>query len=141
MTSVQTVEDYVATHFEQWANETVVESCRAFARAAGHGPKFLERIKFKRTGLLTGWVELDYLGPNNEPIGLWIEEDTKAHDIEGNPILHWVDEETGEDVFRAHVHHPGTKGQHIMKLGAKFGFPRLQQKIIDESNRFTGAKA
>ena len=55
-------------------------------------------------------------GPTAE-YGAAIEYGTRPHEIRAKhaKALHWVDPETGEDVFRRKVMHPGTRPQPYMR--------------------------
>lgn len=69
----------------------------------------------------------------------YVEYGTRPHVIEPRKpggVLHWHDPRTGEDVFARRVHHPGTKGQHMVAIGAamtEFQFEGgLVADILDE---------
>jgi len=125
-------------HFEEWVSSTIVDSCKAFARAAGMSERYMSSIKFARLGPLRCEVYLDYFGPKGEPLGLWFEEGTKPHPIVAKyaPFLYFFWPKLKKYVSFKRVNHPGTKGLHIMRNGAKFGMPRLNQKIITETDKY-----
>lgn len=130
------VEKYIVSNFEELVNSTVVDSCKAFARAAGHSQHFLDSIKFVRTGPMKGKVILDLVDEKGEPIGIFVEKDTKEHDIRGTEHPLGPMEGVGKSRFYWSVHHPGTTGQHIMERGDKFGTPRLADKVIEQTNEY-----
>jgi len=47
----------------------------------------------------------------NSGYGLFVDVDTKAHKIKGNPFLRF--EIGGKTIYRRQVFHPGTKGQKL----------------------------
>jgi hypothetical protein len=131
-----TIERFAEANFERWVKDTVLDAAKAFAVAAGHSEDFIDSIKFVRTGPTKGYVVLDLVGPHNEPIGLFVEKDTKPHEIRGTDHPLGPMEGVGKSRWYWGVHHPGTTGQHIMERGAKFGMPRFHDKVISDTNSF-----
>lgn len=129
---------FVQQNLESWIESTVVDSVKSFARASGASQKYLDSIKIIRTGPYTADVILDYQGEKGEPLGIWREKGTRPHPIVAfrSPFLYFYWEKLKRYVSFRKVRHPGTKAMHIMENGAKYGMPRLRQKIISETNNF-----
>lgn len=92
--------DNLAFRFRQ----QIVENFEAYA--ARHGYELdgaLADIRVTDVDRRDDGVRVRIEGPH--PLALF-EFGARPHPIEGDP-LHWVDEETGEDVFVQHVDHPG----------------------------------
>ncbi len=71
-----------------------------------------------KTGTLKGSVRKSVIGKTGKVettagYGLYVDEDTKAHKITGNPLLafQW----RGKLFIRHSVNHPGTKGQQFRR--------------------------
>jgi hypothetical protein len=75
----------------------------------------VKRIEKTVTGDIQIRVQADTTpcSPSRRSYSLYVEDDTKAHDIVGNPILafNWG----GAMAFFTSVHHPGTKGVHYFR--------------------------
>lgn len=70
--------------------------------------------------------------------GLYVDEDTSPHVIQGNPILRF--EVDGEIIFRRKINHPGTKGQHFRrKTLDNFQF-RFLNRVRDVWNELMGVR-
>lgn len=100
-----------ATNFdEQW---------QAFEQEAG--PLLADEVS-NQAPVETGWLANNqdwrdqegvlqvYETDNRGPIPAYVIRGTMPHPIDPvrAQMLHWVDRETGEDVFARHVDHPGT---------------------------------
>jgi HK97 gp10 family phage protein len=85
------------------------------------------RVQFTRTGKRSR-LRVGFLAP----YGLFVEEDTKPHIIRPKRIngrlRFQVD---GKWVFAKEVHHPGTKGQHMIRLGVKDAAPQVRQIYLN----------
>lgn len=130
---------YISQNLVKWAEETVLDSVKAHANAAGVPPAYLSALRIEQTGWISARVILDWQGPHGEPLGIWFEKGTKQHIIRATTarVLRWIDKKSGGKTrFAKAVKHPGTKALRIMELGAKSGVPRLWQKICVETSKF-----
>lgn len=92
---------------EEWNLEAIAESVE-IRQARGAGGQFT-----------TGW-EAEWTAETDDGIPLIdiFEFGVEGpYPIHGNPVLHWTDPETGEDIFRAKVMHPGIPAVAAVRIG------------------------
>lgn len=124
---------YMDIILDKEVEESIVETAKSLARYFGRSQRFVNSIKWVRTGFLKGYVELDYFGPDGQPLGIFFEKGTKAHGPVTAPKLHWKDEETGEHIFADWVR--GIVALRIMENAAKMGMPALKTRLITKTNK------
>ena len=112
--------------------ESIVETAKSIARYFGRSQRFQDSIKWVRTGFLKGYVELDYFGPNGEPLGIYFEKGTKDHGPVTAPFLHWKDEH-GKHIYAKWVR--GIVSLRIMEDAARLGIPALKTRLIIKTNQ------
>jgi hypothetical protein len=118
--------------------ESIVETAKSLARYFGRSQRFVDSIKWVRTGFLKGYVELDYFGPDGEPLGVFFEKGTRDHGPVKAPFLHWKDEK-GKDIYAKWVR--GIVALHIMETAAKMGLPALKTRLANKvSDRMEEAR-
>lgn len=139
------IEEYADSVLSDTIDETILESCRTVARAAGMRQAYLDEIKFEKKGFLKGdvvneWTSLskDALG-KGVPLALFFEDGTVTHFIEPldpDGVLVWEDPDTGETRYsKGHIV-AGIKAMKIMINGFKFGLDRFIQTLVNKINRF-----
>lgn len=134
--------EYIDSNLEEWATDEVVEAAQQIAWQEGLSQNAIAAIHIERVDFLKIKLVWDLFGPNGEPLGVWLEEDTKEHIIEakgflggGAESLMWRDK-GGKPIFRKKVKHPGTKGKHIIERGWNEGKKRLERRISRETNNW-----
>jgi hypothetical protein len=82
---------------------------------------FDDAVKFwRKPPVFRGYVRISgdkiyiSVGTSDKIFGYW-DQGTEPHIIRATnaKMLHWVDQNTGEDRFAKEVHHPGFEGRHI----------------------------
>jgi hypothetical protein len=97
-------------------------------RAAKHGAEVAKGGGWRdRTGKLRatiihkgiGWSGQTYWGAFQTQVGyaVYVEYDTKPHEIRGNPMLAFYWESRGVNFVGPKVNHPGTTGFGYMRVG------------------------
>lgn len=136
------IDKFIDQNIVQWAEEELLQRAQKIGWSHGLsenaiGAMFVEKVGFKAVDLV--W---DYRGPHDEPIHLFIEEDTDAHTIEakgkffgGADYLMWRDK-MGKPIFRKKVKHPGTKGKHIIRQAKNEGIPELKNRVNRETQKW-----
>jgi hypothetical protein len=88
-----------------------------------------------RTGYLRDSIHADIEGPlqvmlrADASYAAMLEYGTRAHDIFGNPVLHW--QKNGQDFFATRVHHPGTRPYLFLNGAIDEGLESLLQDLTD----------
>lgn len=124
-------------------DDTILESCRTVARAAGMTQGYIDAIAFERTGFLKGDVLNDFSETNNDAIGSevpladFFEDGTTTHFHEPRTedgTLAW--EEDGQTKFSKGHWIRGIRAMKIMENGFNFGLPIFIEKLTQRINRF-----
>lgn len=136
------IDRYIDNNILEWGNEIILTAAKNNARAAGLSDTAIEGIKLIHNGFKKVRLQWEYWGPNGEPIHFYIENDTMPHVIRakgksygGANILRWF-AESGKPIFRPEVHHPGTKGKHIIRNSWEEARPRFIEKITSETENY-----
>jgi len=122
---------FIDENIVEWLDTTVGEDSRHLAMAYGLPFHVVREIKTKHTGYMEAQVVNDYQ-KDGVPIGVFLNNGTKAHDIWGNPLLsfNWL----GRHWVLPHVYHPGTEGYHYMEGGHRTGMVTFK-KLLDSNIR------
>lgn len=136
------VDKFIDQNCVQWAEEEVLTIAQKLAWNKGLSENAISAMYVEKTGFKAWDLIWDYRGPNEEPISLFLEEDTEVHDIfakgkafGGADMLTWVDK-MGHRVFRKKVRHPGTKGMHIIKRAWEDGKSKFQNRMVTETQKY-----
>ena|SRR2546426_4818281 len=135
------IDQFININIQSWAEEELLQRAQKLGWAKGLSENALSYmwIETQQIGNKIG-VDLiwDYKGPNDEPISVFLENGTRAHEIVakgkimgGSDVLAWQGKD-GKMVFRPKVKHPGTQGMFIIKRAMEEGFPRLKSRIKKE---------
>lgn len=60
-----------------------------------------------------------------------LEVGVRPHEIEGNPVLRWVDRETGEEIYAVKVQHPGVPALGFIREGFRRALRAMQDVDFD----------
>ncbi len=77
--------------------------------------KELWKMRMSRRGTVESYI-IKNTYPNQNVI-LWMEEGTPPHEIRPKKpggVLHWIDDDTGQDMFAKLVRHPGTPAYRMV---------------------------
>jgi hypothetical protein len=139
------VEEFADSVLSETVSQTILESCKTVARAAGMRQGYLDAISFEKLGFLKGDVINDWTSESRDalgvgvPLAVYFEDGTIIHFIEPldpDGVLAWEDEDTGETHFSKGHWVKGIQAMKIMANGFKFGLDRFVEKLIGKINRF-----
>ena len=145
---------------DYYYNKFVIPECQRLALAANLPMGFVTGFEFRKTGFCQGKV-VNTFGNKDEPLAKWYNYGTKryyriapkvehppggpraARDVEDvgeghiqHPsVLHWKDPETGEDVYRPEVIHPGFPRTEILEIGVQEGLKILKIEVEKDVRR------
>ena len=133
---------FVDENIIQWAEDEILGPTQSIAWGEGLSEHVISTIQIERIGFLKINLVWNLFGPNDEPLGVWLEEGTMPHLIEakgeengGANSLMWRDK-GGRPIFRKKVKHPGTTGKHIMKRGWEAGRKAFENRIVRETTAY-----
>ncbi|MBL4817987.1 MAG: hypothetical protein JKY15_01970 [Deltaproteobacteria bacterium] len=141
------VEEFADSIMIETVQETILESCKTVARAAGMKQGYLDAISFEKNGFLKGDVINDYSKPSKDALGSvvpladYFEDGTVTHFIEpldpdgvlAFPIQSGAITVTG---FSKGHWVKGIRAMKIMSNGFKFGLERFLDVLTSKINRF-----
>ena len=136
------IEDFINDQTVNIAERTFGEEFLKLADAEGMSARYKQSLKIK-TDFGKLFLELDYQGDNNEPLGVWFEHGTKDHFIEpkgggsqfgkiskefggkfvGANVLSWV--ENGQRFFSKGHFVKGIQARQIMERMVRLGLPKF----------------
>jgi hypothetical protein len=119
------VDQILDENLEYLMNEYMIPEVKGAARAASVPQKFVDGIKFVRTGNNEGNV-VNTWGSKELPLALWFNHGTKDHGSLGTWPLHWKDS-AGKDIFAMYVR--GVPRTEAMEIGMMLGKKRLIQEV------------
>lgn len=119
------VDQMLDENLEYLMNTYMIPEVKSAARAANVPQKFVDGIKFVRTGNNEGDV-VNVWGTREKPLALWFNYGTKDHGALGNWALHWKNA-AGDDIYAMFVR--GVPRTEAMEIGIQLGIKRLIQEV------------
>lgn len=107
-------------------NSYMIPELRAVAMSSNLPDGFVIGIKFVKTGDNEGKI-INTWGREDLPLALWFNYGTKDHGALGNWPLHWIDKDTGEDIYAMYVR--GVPKTLAMEIGMEIGEKRLREEV------------
>lgn len=136
------IDKFIDQNILKWGEDELLQRAQKIGWNKGLSENAIASMYIDKVGFKAIDLVWDYRGPNDEPIHLFIEEDTKAHDIVakgkffgGADYLMWRDK-MGKLIFRKKVRHPGTHGMHIIRQAKDEGVPALASRINREVQKW-----
>jgi hypothetical protein len=132
------IDKFIDQNIQGWFDEEIVQRAQKLGWARGLSENSISSIYSEKVDRMKCKIVWDLEGPNGEPLAIFLEKGTRAHDIQakgklfgGADSLRWMSN-TGKPIFRKKVHHPGTKGMKIIERAVKEGTPELRRRINKE---------
>ncbi len=136
-------QEYLDDNMQSLYEAHVIPEVKSIAMAMNLPRKFIDGIKFVKTGKNEGKI-INTWGTPNKPLARWFNYGTKAHFIApiGALSLHWITKE-GRDAYSKGHMVSGLPKTNAMEIGIEQGMNRLKvstQKdtsdfLIDEANK------
>jgi len=138
------VEEFADSIFADTINDTILQSCKSIARAAGMKQGYLDAIKFEKSGFLRGDIINDWTSDSKDalgkgvPLAVYFEDGTTTHFIEpldpdGVLVFDLPDGTTG---FSKGHWVKGIRAMKIMMNGFKFGLANFITRLTNKINQF-----
>lgn len=126
--------DFLDENMEAWYNQYVVEEIKRIVRAMNLPQKFIDGVKFVKTGKNEGKV-INTWGSMEKPLALWFNDGTADHFIAplGPWLLHWITE-LGRHAYSAGHTVSGLPKTQAMEIGIQVGQKALQERARQETN-------
>ena len=127
--------EFIRKNAANIAERTIGEKFLEFADRNGRSNRYKQSLKI--TSNQFGFkILLDYQGDNDEPLGIWFEQGTKAHFIrpkEAN-ALSWV--ESGHRFFSKGHFVEGIKKMNIVHDSVESGIPLFKTELKKQVEAF-----
>ncbi len=119
-------EQYLDDNMQSLYEQYVIPEVKAIAMAMNLPQKFIDGIKFVKTGKNEGKV-INTWGTPNKPLSKWFNYGTKAHFIApiGALSLHWITKEGGHAFSKGHMV-SGLPKTNAMEIGIELGMKKLE---------------
>lgn len=134
---IRQVSSFADYNLLDWTEATVAEQCRNSAREVGLPDYIVDNIRAVQDNKDVK-VIIDYKTPDGLPLGMILNSgrkgfhaEAKGKDNGGADFLHWIDKDTGEDVFAKKVDVPAWDGYRFMERGLILGYPILLDILND----------
>ena len=138
-------EQYLDDNMQSLYEQHVIPEVKAIATAMNLPQKFVDGIKFVKTGKNEGKV-INTWGTANKPFAKWFNYGTRDYDISssGDWPLHWTTA-LGQEVYvstkNKPVHHPGFQKTLAMEIGIEQGMKELKTNTQKDMSDFLQVEA
>ncbi len=136
-------QEYLDDNMQSLYEQHVIPEMKSVAMAMNLPRKFIDGIKFVKTGKNEGKI-INTWGTPNKPLARWFNYGTKAHFIApiGALSLHWITKE-GRDAYSKGHMVSGLQKTNAMEIGLERGMKELKTNtrkdtsdfLIDEANK------
>lgn len=139
-----TYQAFIVNELHKILEEEIVQVIRDKMLIENFSPKIAESTRLaqsprgERPGRISWTIISDYTTLNGFPVAVMIEEGRKAYVIipVKAQVLHWVDKQSGEDVFASKAKIPRFRPRRFVIDTIKEKTPIVQQKINDKTEQF-----
>jgi len=135
---------FIVNELEKILNDEIIKPIQDKILMEGFSPKIASSTRIAKTPVATGpgritWTIIsEYTAINGFPVAVMIEEGRKAYVIV--PIraqaLHWVDKESGEDVFAKRAKIPRFRPRKFVQNTIRERTPLVQEKVDLATQRY-----
>lgn len=134
-------EEYLDDNMQSLYEQYVIPEVKSIAMAMNLPQKFIDGIKFVKTGKNEGKV-INTWGTPNKPLARWFNYGTKAHFIApvGALSLHWITKEGTHAFSKGHMVR-GLPKTNAMEIGIDVGMNRLRANAIKDTSDFLSEEA
>ncbi len=139
-------QEYLDDNMESMFNQYVILEVKSIATAMNLPQKFVDGIKFVKTGKNEGKV-VNTWGTPNEPFAKWFNNGVSPFEIfsTGDWALHWTSSLSGEEVYvstkNKPVKHPGFPQTNAMEIGIEIGMKQLKANGNKDTSDFLQVEA
>ncbi len=135
---------FVDQNIVDWAEQMILLPTQKAILQLGLSQNAANAVSIVKTGFMKTKIRWDYLGPEGEPLYLWLENGfgKGGYDIEAKGKQHGgkdymkFKDSSGGNVFRKKVRHPGFFGYQVIRKTWDENKDKLKQRIIEETNNF-----
>ncbi len=129
-------QEYLDDNMQSLYEKHVIPEVKSIAMAMNLPRKFIDGIKFVKTGKNEGKV-INTWGTPNKPLARWFNYGTKSHFIApiGALSLHWITKEGAHAFSKGHMVR-GLPKTNAMEIGIDVGMARLKSSTQKETNDF-----
>jgi len=135
---------FIVKLIERILNEDLIEIIQRKMADDGRSEKIIRSTRLSKNPIVVSPTQLrwfvisDFKAINGFPVSIMIEEGRKAFTIV--PVrakaLHWVDEDTGEDIFAMRANIPPFKPRKFIEKTIRERKKIIQQKVNEATERF-----
>lgn len=139
-----TYQAFIVNELHKILEEEVIQVIRDKMLMEDFSPKIATSTRLaqsprgERPGRISWTVISDYTTLNGFPVAVMIEEGRKAYVIVPvkAQVLHWVDKQSGEDVFASKAKIPRFRPRRFVRDTIREKTPIIQQRINDKTEQY-----